>query len=99
MARLNLTDPRHATLRAVSQDRVRYHEGLTGPALGYTWAEGAGGQMSEDMRHTLRELWAADLITVDPQRILAQRGRRVSITSKGESCLQEWGQLALQPAA
>ncbi len=99
MARLIPTKTRYETLRAVSSDHVRYHEGLTGPALGYTWAENAGGQMSEELRHALRELWAADLITIAPERILAQRGRRVSVTTKGEHCLQEWAQYALQPVS
>ena len=98
MARLDHTETRHTALSAVYRDAVRYHDGLAGPALGYTWAEGAGGQMSEDMRHTLRELWAADLITVDTQRILAQRGRRVSITTGGYLCLQKW-EAAILPAA
>jgi hypothetical protein len=99
MARLDLTEDRKAALSAVHRDAVRYHDGLSGPALGYTWAEGAGGQMPEEMRHTLRELWSSDLIAVDTHRVHAQRGRRVSITTSGYLRLQRWQQATLQPAA
>lgn len=100
MARLTLTETRHTSLRAVNRDSVRFHDGRTGPALGYTWAENAGGQMPEEMRLTLHELWAADLISVADSRMVAQRGRRVSITNRGNRYLREWaGDVAEQVAA
>jgi hypothetical protein len=43
-----------------------------------------------EMRETLRELWTADLITVDTQRLVARRGNRVLITTTGERLLREW---------
>jgi hypothetical protein len=93
MTRLSFTEDRYAALEAVHHDFVRYHTGLAGPALGYTWSEHAGGQMFERMRQVLRDLWTADLIDVDTHRILAQRGHRVSTTTSGYLQLREWEHL------
>ncbi|GAA2792177.1 hypothetical protein [Saccharopolyspora taberi] len=80
----------HAALTAVQQDLVRYHNGRTGPALGYTWSESAGGQMFDEMRQTLQELRAAHLIDVETHRVFAQRGHRVRTTTAGYRLLRTW---------
>jgi hypothetical protein len=98
MTRLPCTEARHTALRAVHQDQVAYHTGLAGPALGYTWSEHVGGQMFMEMREVLRELWTADLITVDTHRVLAQRGHRVTITTGGYRLLCDWSTAAPQAA-
>jgi hypothetical protein len=90
MTRLAFTEARYAALTAVHRDHVAYHTGLSGPALGYTWSERVGGQMFEDMRQVLRDLWTADLIEVDTHRVLAQRGHRVNTTTSGYFQLREW---------
>jgi hypothetical protein len=90
MSRLSFTEDRYAALKAVHSDQVRYHTGLTGPSLGYTWSEHVGGQMFEWMRQVLRDLWTADLVDVDTHRILAQHGHRVTITTSGYLRLREW---------
>lgn len=99
MARLPYSDTRHAALTAVYKNEVTYHTGLAGPALGYTWSEHVGGQMFMEMREVLRELWTADLITVETQRVLAHRGHRVVITTAGYRLLGEWAALAAHQAA
>lgn len=99
MTALNYTRTRHSALSAVSDDHVRYHPGLSGPALGYAWAENSGGQMFDDMRHVLSELWAADLIDIAAQRPCAQRGHRVATTDSGERLLDEWNSAESQRVA
>lgn len=99
MARLPYTDTRYAALAAVHHDRVTYHTGLAGPALGYTWSEQVGGQMFMGMREVLRELWTADLIAVETHRVLAHRGHRVVITTAGYRLLHEWETVARPRAA
>ena len=99
MARLPYSDTRYAALNAVHNDQVTYHTGLAGPALGYTWSEHVGGQMFMEMREVLRELWTADLLTVETQRVLAHRGHRVGITAAGHRVLREWASLTAPQAA
>jgi hypothetical protein len=99
MARLPYSDTRCAALNAVHNDQVTYHTGLAGPALGYTWSESVGGQMFMEMREVLRELWTADLIMVETQRVLAHRGHRVVITTAGYRLLREWAALPVPQAA
>ena len=77
------TDQARAALAAVAADRVRYHPGLSGPALGYTWAEQTGGQMFPGLQRALEDLDGAGLITTDHHRIRAQRGHRVRLTPRG----------------
>lgn len=90
MTQLTFTDTRCTALAAVQRDHVRYHSGLAGPALGYTWSEHAGGQMHEDFRHVLRELWALNFIEVETHRVFAQRGHRVITTMNGYRLLCAW---------
>lgn len=90
MTRLTFSHLRYAALSAVHQDQVRYHTGVDGPALGYTWSEDVGGQMFDNLRQILSELWAADLIEVETHRIFAERGHRVSTTTRGYLVLREW---------
>lgn len=99
MTRLPYSDTRFAALSAVHGEQVTYHTGLAGPALGYTWSEHVGGQMFMEMREVLRELWTADLIAVETQRVLAHRGHRVVITTAGYRLLREWASLAAPQAA
>ena len=44
MTATRFTVDRYSALIDVFDDKVRFHNGLSGPALGYTWAEGHGGQ-------------------------------------------------------
>lgn len=90
MRRLMCSKARHEALNAVYGDHVRYHNGLAGPALCFTWAEESGGQMFHEMRDTLHELWAADFIDVETHRLFAQRGHRVHVTMRGYQRLCEW---------
>jgi hypothetical protein len=100
MKKLECTEDRFAALMAVHRDQVRYHTGLTGPSVGYMWAESLGGQMFEDMRHVLRDLWTSDLIEVDTHRLFAQGGHRVSTTTNGYLLLRQWqDSRQRQPAA
>jgi hypothetical protein len=77
-----------AALAAVAADQVRYHPGLSGPALGYTWSEQSGGQMFPALQDALERLEDAGLITTEPHRIRAQRGHRVALTARGRHRLQ-----------
>jgi hypothetical protein len=70
-------------LAAVAADQVRYHPGLSGPALGYTWSEDCGGQMFPALRAAMEDLAEAGLIMTDPHRMRAQRGHRVRLTARG----------------
>ena len=81
---------RQAALAAVHCGDVRYHHGLTGPALGFTWSENRGGQMFHEMRHALHELWAANLIDVETHRVFARSGHRVVTTMRGYQLWREW---------
>ena len=99
MSRPDYSDLRHRALLAVQQDLVRYHNGRTGPALGYTWSEQAGGQMFDEMRLALQELWNAHLIDVETHRVFAQRGHRVRTTPTGYRILLAWADGAAAPAA
>lgn len=90
MTALSFSRIRHSALSAVSDGHVCYHPGLSGPALGYAWSESTGGQMFDDMRHVLSELWAADLIDIADHRQCAQRGHRVSATDSGQRQLDAW---------
>jgi hypothetical protein len=96
---LTYNSDRLAALIAVHDDQVRYHTGLSGPSVGYTWSEGAGGRMFEQFRHTLQDLWSADLIDVDTHRLFAQHGHRVTITTKGYVLMHQWRTSHAQPAA
>ncbi len=46
--------------------------------------------MFQEMRDTLQELWAADLIDVDTHRVFVQRGHRVRTTMRGYQLWCEW---------
>ncbi len=94
MTSLTYSRTRHAALSAVLHDHVRYHPGLSGPALGYSWSEHSGGQMFGEMRHVLSELWAAELIGIDDQRQFARRGHRVATTPHGRHVFSEWERAA-----
>lgn len=94
MTRLAFSTHRYTALSAVQRDQVRYHTGLNGPALGYTWSEHVGGQMFGCLRQALCELWAANLVEVDTHRLFARRGHRVVITMRGYRLLCEWNEVA-----
>ncbi|QIZ38718.1 hypothetical protein [Saccharopolyspora sp. ASAGF58] len=88
------TEARYAALAAVYAGKICYQNGLARPGLGYEWGTGVPGPMTDEFRHTLRELWAADLIDIDVHRLFAPRGHRVAITAKGYRALREWSGLA-----
>lgn len=90
MARLDFSPTRYQALDQVNRDNVRFHPGLNGPALGYAWAENAGGQMFDAMRHVLSELWAADLIDINEHHQFARPAHRVVITRDGREQLRQW---------
>lgn len=90
MAQPEYDPQRHAALQSVRQDYVRFHYGLSGPALGYTWSENAGGQMTKNTQWKLHELFSRNLIEVDSQRLFAQRGCRVIMTQEGCQVLASW---------
>ena len=92
MTPLDRTGDRHAALAAVHADQVRFQGGSADPARGYSWSDPVVGRMSETMRRTLHELWAADLIEVETYRLFAHRGHRVTTTTPGYLRLLEWAQ-------
>ncbi len=90
MTHLNFSTTRYHALDHVRRDHVRFHPGLIGPALGYSWSENTGGQMFESMRHVLSELWAAELIDVRAHHQFARPAHKVVTTQDGRETLREW---------
>lgn len=87
----------HEALRDVFTGRIRYHNGLNTPAIGYRWREAlGGGRLMSDKADALFELWAADLIDVDTQVIQCDgHGHAVRLTHHGYQHMQYWNGLAL----
>lgn len=88
--RLSPTDERYAALRDVYRGKVRYHSGLSGPALGYDWHEDVGGHMFQQRRDTLYELWSRNLIDIATHTAYPPRGHEVSVTTTGFTHLLAW---------
>lgn len=76
-------------LLAVSAGRVRYHDGLSGPADGYTWTDN-DAHMPQATHDLLHFLWLHDYIDL-AGRVLCSRGYRVEITTEGFELLRNWG--------
>ncbi|TNC19394.1 hypothetical protein [Amycolatopsis alkalitolerans] len=93
MSTAKFTVNRYQALAAVSQGKICYNNGLLEPAPGYDWVTGETSQMTDDLRHALRDLWAADLIDIDTHHLF-ERGHQVRITTRGYPTLRAWSVLA-----
>lgn len=91
---LRYNQERHQALADVLAGKVRYHNGLTVPIIGYRWSEEyGGGPFMPDRAEALQELWAADHLDVDTQLLACQgKGHAVRITHRGYVQLGLWNE-------
>ncbi|MCI2419707.1 hypothetical protein MOQ72_19870 [Saccharopolyspora sp. K220] len=89
---IDYSPQRHLALGLVQEERVRFHNGLHGMALGYTWL--TGESMDEPLRTTLHELWRVDAIQIETHRLFASGGHCVKLTPHGFQMFQSWATVA-----